>query len=95
MAWAVNVSPAYPPASLGVDQAAERVEQRVDVGADVQPVELHVVADVGDDGQLDAIAQEGEPVRELRASRSTGEERDLHRLRVPSVGPLRCVSCRV
>ena len=68
----------YAPASLGVDQAAERVEQRVDVGADVQPVELHVVADVGDDGQLDAIAHEGEPVRELRASRATGEERDLH-----------------
>ena len=69
------------PAAFGVDQAAERIEQRVDVGADVQPVELHVVADVGDDGQLDAIAQQLEAVRELGAASAAGEERDLHEAR--------------
>ena len=43
------------PAAFGVDQAAERVEQRVDVGRDVEAVQLEVVADVGDDGELDAV----------------------------------------
>ena len=41
------------PAALRVDEPAQRVEQRVDVGADEQAVDLGVVADVGDDGELD------------------------------------------
>ncbi len=44
------VAPA--PAALGVDAVAERVHHGVEVGADLEPVEPHVVGGVGDDGDL-------------------------------------------
>src|SRR5262249_9731605 len=41
---------AQAPAPLGVDGVGQRVDDRVEVGADVQPVEVDVVADVDDGG---------------------------------------------
>ena len=40
------------PTALSVDQPGERVEQAVEVGRDVEPEDLDVVADVSDDGEL-------------------------------------------
>src|SRR6185503_293344 len=56
--------------------ARQRVEQRVDVGADVEAVDLDVVADVGDDRELDIWADEHEAVRQLRPSGAAREEGD-------------------
>ncbi len=64
------------PAALGVDEPGERVEQRVDVGADVEAMDLEVVGDVGDDRELDLRADEGEAVRELRPAGAAREEGD-------------------
>jgi hypothetical protein len=67
------------PPALGVDQPRERVEQGVDVGADVEAMELEIVGDVGDDGQLDRLAQHGEAVRQLRAAGAARQQGDPHR----------------
>ena len=50
-----------PPAALRVDQIAERVEQAVEVGRDVEPEDLDVVADVADHGQLARLEDSCKP----------------------------------
>ena len=66
------------PAALVVDEACERVEQRVEVGRDVQPEDLEVVADVADDGQLTGREDVRETSREAGAAASAREQDDLH-----------------
>ena len=81
----VPALPGATPASLGVDQPAERVQEAVEIGRDVQPEDLEVVADVADDGQLPGRQDGGESTCEAssaatarragRPSRGNGEER--------------------
>ena len=54
------------PAALGVDEPAERVQQAVEVGRDVESEDLEVVADVADDGELAGREDAGEAAREAR-----------------------------
>ncbi len=76
-----------PPACLLVGEAGERVQQRVQVGRDGQPVELQVIARVPDDGEVQACGPGGDavlrrqcqPVAELGATGATGKDRDAHR----------------
>jgi hypothetical protein len=42
--------PAQPPAPADRSEVGERVERRIDVGTDPQPVELVVIARIDDDG---------------------------------------------
>ncbi len=74
-----------PPAALGVDEPAERVEEAVEVGRDVQAEDLEVVTDVSDDGQLPGLrgprraharsARRRPRPTAGRPSRGNGEER--------------------
>ena len=57
IACALSVSPRMPQPRSASTRPGQRVEQRVDVGADVEPVDLDVVADVGDDRELDRPAE--------------------------------------
>ena len=68
----------HAPAALRVDEPAERVEQRVDVRADVEAVQIEVIGDIRDDRELDARVEHGEPVGQLGAAGSAGKQRDLH-----------------
>ena len=67
------------PAALGVDEPAERVEQAVEVGRDVQAEDLDVVSDVADDGQLARLRGPREPTREACAAAAAREQDDLSR----------------
>ena len=58
---ACHVSPARPQPRLRVDRAGERVGDGVEVGADVQPVQHEVVADVDDGGDLGGAAHLHQP----------------------------------
>ena len=71
----VQVSLAPAPAGLLVDEAGERIERGVDVGRDVQPQVLEVVAGVDDDGE--PLAQQlRQPERQLGAA-DAARERDV------------------
>ena len=67
---------AHAPALLGVDPAGERVEHRVQVGRDVQPVRLEVVADVADDRDRRRIDHLDQALEEACAADTAGEHRD-------------------
>ena len=67
-----------PPATLGVDEPGERVEQAVEVRRDVEPEDLEVVADVADDGELAGLEDAGEAAREAGAAAAAREEDDPH-----------------
>ncbi len=66
------------PAALRVVETGEGVEDRVEVGGDVQAEHLEVVADVADDGQLPGREHVVEAGRELGAADAAGEEDDVH-----------------
>ena len=66
------------PAALRVDEPAERVEQAVQVGRDVQAEDVDVVTDVSDDGQLPRLEDRVEPSRDARATAPAREQDDLH-----------------
>src|SRR5262245_20538301 len=90
------------PAALVVGQIGERVENRVEVGRDVQPEYLEVVADVPDDRQLARLENVLQAAGEARAADTAGEEDDLHagtarsvRVRRPSRGARRSRSSSV
>ena len=70
-----RISPARPHPVLGVDRASERVRDRVEIRTDVQPVQLEVVADIADRGDL------GRRRRPASARRGTGPLRLLPRRR--------------
>ena len=67
-----------PPATLGVVEPGEPVEDGVEVGRDVEAEHLDVVADVADDRQLTRREHVVEPGRELRAADAAREEHDVH-----------------
>ena len=71
--------PARPQPRSVVVQPGERVEDRVEVGRDVQPEHLDVVADVADHRQLARREDVVQAARELRAADAAGEEDDVHR----------------
>ncbi len=69
------------PATLGVVQAGEAVEDGVEIGRDVQAEHLEVVADVADDRQLARREHVVETRGELGAADAAGEENDVHAVR--------------
>ena len=74
-----------PPAALGVVQAGEAVEDGVEVGRDVEPEHLEVVADVADDRQLARPEHVVQPGRELGAADAAREENDIHAVRAATL----------
>ena len=85
-----------PPAALVVDEPAERVDEAVEVGRDVEAEDLDVVADVADDRELSGLEDVVEASREARAAASSGQQDDLHagtarsaRVRGPSTAAVR------
>ena len=66
------------PAALLVGQAGERVEDRVEVGRDVEAEHLDVVADVADDRELARVDHLDEPAQEARAADAARQADDLH-----------------
>src|SRR6185437_9094761 len=67
-----------PPAALLVAQAGERVEQRVEVGRDVEAVHLQVVADVRDHGNVARRDDLGQRLNEARAADAACQNGDSH-----------------
>ena len=63
------------PALLGVHDAGQRVEARVEVGRDVQAEQLDVVADVADDRHRLGADGVDQPEREPRPADATGQQR--------------------
>jgi hypothetical protein len=66
------------PAPLLVDAAAEGVDDRVEIGADPQAVQRHVVAGVDDGGDLRLGGRGAHPAEESSPSSPPGEHDDLH-----------------
>ena len=64
------------PAPLGVDLAGERVGDRVEIGADRQAVQLDVVADVDDGGDLVGRADLHEAGQEAGCADAARDDRD-------------------
>ena len=69
------------PAALLVVDVGERVEQAVEIGRDVQPEHLGVVADVADHRHLAAADEVDEAAHEARAADSTREDDYLRHAR--------------
>jgi hypothetical protein len=67
-----------PPAACEVDHAGERVADRVEVGRNVEPPDLRVVARVDDDGQIARVEELGEPPHQLRGARAAREGHGVH-----------------
>ena len=67
-----------PPAALLVVQPGERVEDRVEIGRDVQPEHLDVVADVADHRDVTRLDDLDEPLDEPCAAHAAREDDDLH-----------------
>jgi hypothetical protein len=63
-ASALAVSPARPPAAVRLDEARERVDDGVEVGGNVEPEDLDVVADVSDHRHVARRDDPNEPVEE-------------------------------
>ena len=66
------------PAAALVVETGERVEDRVEVGRDVQTEHLEVVADVADDGDVARLDDVDEALDEPRSAHPAGENGDLH-----------------
>ena len=66
------------PAAALVVETGERVEDRVEVGRDVQAEHLEVVADVADDGDVARLDDVDEALDEPRSAHPAGENGDLH-----------------
>ncbi len=71
-----NVSPSMPQPRSDRREAGERVEDGVEVGRDVQAVELVVVAGVDDDGEVVAGDHAGEAAQEAGGADAAGQHRD-------------------
>ena len=69
------------PALLGVEQARERVDDRVEVGRDVETRYLEVVADVADNGDAARAERLGQRQREARAAEAARQDRNSHRVK--------------
>ena len=67
-----------PPAAVGVDEPAERVDEAVEIGRDVESEDLDVVTDVADDRELSGLEDRVEASRETRTAASSGQQDDLH-----------------
>ena len=67
-----------PPAALLVVQSGERVEDRVEIGRDVKPEHLDVVADVADHRDVTRIAGVDQPPDESRAANAARQNDDPH-----------------
>jgi hypothetical protein len=72
------------PALLGMDDAGERVEARVQVRRDVQAQQLDVVADVADDRHGLGADRVGQPEREAGPADATGQQRHTQVSTLPS-----------
>ena len=68
------VTPA--PAGSGIVDARERVGQRVDIGRDVQPKMLEIVAGVGDHEQFFGRQDAAQTERQFRATDAAGQRHD-------------------
>ena len=68
-----------------IEPAAEHVQDRVVIGHDEQPVALHVVAGVDDDGQVTGRQDRLEALGELRPAGPTGQDRRRGSPVAPSV----------
>ena len=66
------------PATLRVVEPSQAVEHGVEVGRDVQPEHLEIVADVADHGQLTGSEHVVETRRELGTADAAGEQNDPH-----------------
>ena len=66
------------PAALLVVQPGQRVQHRVEIGRDVQPQHLDVVADVAGDGDVARVHGVDEPLHEPRTADAAGENDHLH-----------------
>jgi hypothetical protein len=64
------------PPAIGVDGAGERVGDGVEVGADVEPVEVEIVTDVGDGHHLLGRMHLQQPGEEPGRPNPTGEHTD-------------------
>ena len=78
---ACHVSPARPQPRSVSFRPGEAVEDGVEVGRDVEPEHLQVVADVADDRQLARPEHVVQPGRELGAADAAREENDVHAVR--------------
>ena len=67
-----------PPAALVVTEPAEGVEQRVEVGRDVEAVHLEVVADVGDHGHVAGLDDLRQRLHEAGAADAACQDGELH-----------------
>ncbi len=67
-----------PPAALLVVQPGERVEDRVEIGRDVQAEHLDVVADVADHRDVTRLDGFDEPLDETCAADASREDGDFH-----------------
>ena len=67
-----------PPAALVVAESRNRVDDRVEVGRDMEPEHLDVVADVSDDRDVRGRNDVHQAADEPRAANSAGEDCDLH-----------------
>src|SRR5215472_17229559 len=65
------------PTALLVGQPRERVEDRVEVGRDVQPEDLDVVADVADHARRRRAGDVDDAADEACASDASGQDRDV------------------
>src|SRR4029453_14047542 len=65
------------PSPSFVPDASKRVEESVDVGRDVQAVQLDIVADVADHGHLGRIGHVEQPLYEPGAADSAAQDGDL------------------
>ena len=64
-----------PPAALGIDRLGERVRDRVEVGGDVQAVELGVVAGVDDGGDLAGVDHPDDAPQQTCRTDTAGDHR--------------------
>src|SRR5699024_3236520 len=64
------------PPGLGVDLVGEGVGDGVEVRAYVQPVEVHIVADVGDRGDGSGVDDRAEGVDEAGGAHAAGDDTD-------------------
>ena len=72
-----QVSPLLSPAALLVGDACERVEDRVEIGRDVEPEHLDVVADVADHARHSSVRDPDDAADEARATDPSRKDRDV------------------
>ena len=69
---------AHAPAEFALE-SGKGVDDRVDVGRDVQPMPLEVVADVADGGDVRRVGGAAQPFEESGGAHAAGQHGDAHR----------------